>query len=1083
MKITEKEIRRIVPNSKNYSWGLKNYFNYNNFEYYQVNQLSNHYIIDCFFANYGYENSISITLDSCFNVVEHYCDCYFHNHDSACGHIAAALLLFQEKDITAFPYDLDDDDTTHIAQNDWRIRLQKQQEEYEQLRKQRLMHNRLRKGNDLLDYFRNANVQSIQQLTTNDKYHLVFTFSCLHVYGVPQFMLEAKIGNERYYVVKDFRILLENIESENEHTYGTKLHFIHTKNSFDKFSQSTFPFIKRVINTMHQMYETNYRSLMIEKDNLDEFYALFSAQTTADININFKEDCMRLKLQVSQEDNGYLIQLLLDEPFLEGNEYFYHYQDTTLTRLTLTNKGQFQQLYKELLNDNLFITNDNYQEFLMYITSQFKAHIEFVGDEVRISKYEKAIELYGDIEDGSLVFKMNVIKEDGMSENVFHPTFKKEVSLNAKKIEYILKDYGEVITKEPYNLELSMEDDRTFQFVNDVLPLLNEYCNIFVSERLKNLNTNKSISISIGVRIESELLKIDFDSVSCSAEEITDVLKAYKKKKKFYQLKSGEIISLTSKELDELDQLMDDLNLAPKDIQDSQVQMPMYNVFSLTNKIDQFENLNGKEADSFKALLTSFEQAHISELTIKPKYENILKEYQKYGVKWLMTLSQYGFGGILADDMGLGKTLQVIAYLESTYQKGKTSIVVCPASLMLNWQDELMKFSSTLKCICIYGNVEERKQQIQTCEAYDVVITTYDYLKRDGELYNHIHFECAVLDEAQYIKNHTTKAAKTAKNLHARVRFALTGTPIENSLAELWSIFDFLMPNYLYNYNYFKHRYESPIIRMNDKKKELALKQMTEPFLLRRRKQEVLHDLPDKIEKTLSFHFNKEEEQLYLANLSQANKELQEYLHMQETNKVAMLKILLRLRQICCEPRVLYENISTISSKMKGCLEVIDSLKGTNKKVLLFSSFTSILDLLSEELNKKHISYLMLTGDVAKEERKVLTTKFQEGDVDVFLISLKAGGVGLNLTKAEAVIHYDPWWNLSAQNQATDRAHRIGQENEVQVFNLIMKNSIEEKILQLQQMKKGISDTFVENSKGSIATMSTKDILDLLKRD
>ncbi|MDQ0362127.1 DEAD/DEAH box helicase [Breznakia pachnodae] len=1083
MRITDKEIRRVVSNPQNYSWGLSNYFNYSNFEYYQVNRLSNHYIIDCFITNYRYENSVSITLDSNFNVVEHYCDCRFHTHDSACGHVAAALLLFQEKEITSFPYDLDKDDDPRIAQNDWRIRLQKQQEEYERLRKQRLMKTRLKKGNNLLDYFRSANIQSVQQLTTSDKYRLEFTFSYMDGYGDFQFMLEAKIGNDRLYVIKDFRNLLEDIENENVHFYGTKLEFIHTKNSFDNFTQSTLPFIKRVVNSMHQEYATSYRTLSIMKDDLDEFYELFNTSGRRYINIDFRQQLMRIKLSVSQEEKGYLIQLVLDDDFFEGNNYYYHFHDNTLIRLDMPNKGQFYQLYKELLDDDLFIANENYQEFIMYITSQFGDSIEFIGDKPEVSEYEKTLELYGDIEDGNLVFKLNAIWKDETVENVFDPNFKKELSLNGRKIEYILKDYGEVMDNEPYSLLLSLNEDRTFQFVSDVLPELNEYCNVFVSESLKNLNANRSISISVGVRLESDLLKIDFDSVNCSAEEISDVLKAYKKKKKFHQLKNGEVISLESKELDELDQLMEDLNLNPKDIHGAEAELPMYNAFSLTDKIDHFQNLSGREDDTFKQLLDSFSKANIEELQIKPKYEDILKEYQKYGVKWLMTLSQYGFGGILADDMGLGKTLQVIAYLESTFQEGKTSIVVCPASLMLNWQDELEKFSSDLKSICIYGNVEERKIQIQRCQNYDIVITTYDYIKRDVELYNDIQFDSVILDEAQYIKNHTTKAAKATKSLHSRIRFALTGTPIENSLAELWSIFDFLMPNYLYNYSYFKRRYETPIIKMSDKKKEYALKQMTEPFLLRRRKQEVLHDLPDKIEKTLSFHFNREEEQLYLAHLSQANKELQEYLNMQEENKVAMLKILLRLRQICCEPRVLYDNIKTASSKMKGCLEVIESLKESNKKVLLFSSFTSILDLLAEELRKKDISYLMLTGDVAKDQRKILTAKFQEGNTDVFLISLKAGGVGLNLTKAEAVIHYDPWWNLSAQNQATDRAHRIGQENEVQVFNLIMKNSIEEKILQLQQMKKSISDTFVENSKGSIATMSTNDILELLKRD
>lgn len=1082
MKITDKEIRRVVTNQANYNWGLKHYFNHNNFKYYHVNQLSNHYVIDCFFVIYGYDNSISITLDQHFHVVEHSCDCHFHKVDSACGHVASALLLFQDNEISSFPYDLHKEDA-RLAQNDWRIRLQKQQEEYEQLRKQKLIENRYKKGNHLLEYFRSANMQSLKQIASSSTYQLKFNFTSSQSIGVQHFLIDAKIGNERFYVVKDLRNFIQAIDDESIQSYGTKLNFIHTKSSFDTFSQSTFPLLRSIINTMIQKYAINFRTLSIYKDNLDAFYDLFSHEGSNYINIKFKEDRMHLKLDIKQEEQGYIIKQINDDEVYEGVSYFYRFSKNTLTRLHVKNKGPFYQLYKELLEDDVYIENSHYQEFLMYITNQFSENIEFIGKQPELVAYEKTLKLYGDIENGMLVFKLNAVWEDETVKNLFHPNFKEEGSLNARKVVYILKEYGTLNLKEPYNIEMSLEDEQTFTFVNEILPKLDTYCEVYVSEQLKNLNTKRSINVSVGVKIESDLLKIDVQSINCNTEELMDVLKAYKRKKKFHQLKNGEVISLASNDLGELEQLMEDFNVNPKDFQDSHVSLPMYNAFSLTDKINHFEYLSGNEDASFKQLLSNFSRANIEEINIKEKYNKILKEYQKYGVKWLITLSQYGFGGILADDMGLGKTLQVIAYLESTYQKNKTSMVICPASLMLNWQDEFKKFNSDLKSICIYGNVNERNQQIATCTDYDVVITTYDYLKRDIEIYQAIAFDCVVLDEAQYIKNHTTKAAKAAKQLQAKVRFALTGTPIENSLAELWSIFDFLMPNYLYNYSYFKRQFETPIIRYNDEKKEVALKQMVEPFLLRRRKQEVLDDLPDKIEQTLSFHFNKEEEQLYLAQLSKANKELQEYLNLKEDNKVAMLKILLRLRQLCCEPRILYENIVSVSSKMKGCIEVIESLKENNKKVLLFSSFTSILDLLAMELKKKNISYLMLTGDVSKDKRKELTSTFQQGDIDVFLISLKAGGVGLNLTKAQAVIHYDPWWNLSAQNQATDRAHRIGQVHEVQVFNLIMKNSIEEKILQLQQMKKGISDTFVENSKGSIASMSTQDILELLKRE
>jgi SNF2 family DNA or RNA helicase len=309
----------------------------------------------------------------------------------------------------------------------------------------------------------------------------------------------------------------------------------------------------------------------------------------------------------------------------------------------------------------------------------------------------------------------------------------------------------------------------------------------------------------------------------------------------------------------------------------------------------------------------------------------------------------------------------------------------------------------------------------------------------------------------------------------------LTGTPIENSLAELWSIFDFLMPGYLYPYSYFANEYERPIVKEKDEQKQLELKNMISPFILRRRKQEVLKELPDKIETTLPIEFNEDEKKLDLANLAQVNMQLQDKLQMDQVNAIAMLAMLTRLRQICCEPRVLYDNIKDQSSKLEACMDLIRRFRETGKKILLFSSFTSVLDLIHDALNAEDISHYTLTGSTDKVKRRELVAKFQEDDTAVFLISLKAGGTGLNLTAAEAVIHFDPWWNMSAQNQATDRAHRIGQENTVQVFKLIMKDSIEEKIQQLQEAKKDLADAFVEGNDGTITSMSREDIMELFK--
>lgn len=355
-------------------------------------------------------------------------------------------------------------------------------------------------------------------------------------------------------------------------------------------------------------------------------------------------------------------------------------------------------------------------------------------------------------------------------------------------------------------------------------------------------------------------------------------------------------------------------------------------------------------------------------------------------------------------------------------------------------------------------------------------------MKRDIDLYEKIHFDTIIIDEAQYIKNHNTKASQSVKKINADFKIALTGTPIENSLAELWSIFDFLMRGYLFKYDYFSKKYEKPIILYNNKELSDRLKNMVEPFILRRLKTEVLNELPEKIEDNIYIEMNPKEKELYRANVFRIKSQMAD----KESNKnikFEVLAMLTRLRQICIDPRLLYSNISRKSSKIQACMELIDQCIDSGKKIILFSTFTSVLDLIVAECNKNKINHLLLTGSTNKMDRKRYVDSFQNGDIPLFLISLKAGGTGLNLTEASVVIHIDPWWNISAQNQATDRAYRIGQKNKVQVYNLIAKDTIEEKILNMQSTKKEISDLFVENSFGSFNSMNDKDLLELFNME
>ena len=468
-----------------------------------------------------------------------------------------------------------------------------------------------------------------------------------------------------------------------------------------------------------------------------------------------------------------------------------------------------------------------------------------------------------------------------------------------------------------------------------------------------------------------------------------------------------------------------------------------------------------------------------------------LREYQQIGFDWLKTLDEYNLGGILADDMGLGKTVQllsvIMSYLENVDKEKKLPIlVVCPSSLSLNWKEEAAKFTPSISTLVISGESKQREDLIKSIPKYDVTITSYDLLKRDIDVYKECNytFRYIIADEAQYIKNNNTQNAKVIKEIKAETRYALTGTPIENSLSELWSIFDFIMPGYLFSYNKFKILFETPISKEEDKEAMDRLKNMIEPFVLRRVKENVLTELPDKTITVLNNEMTGEQLKIYLSYMQSAKKQAKEEI---ETNGVSnsqikILALLMRLRQICCHPGLFLENYDGESSKLNQCMEIIKDAVNGGHKILLFSGYSSMFTYLEKELKKNNIEYFKLTGQTKVEDRMDLVNKFNNNEnIKVFLISLKAGGTGLNLIGADMVIHYDPWWNLSAENQATDRTYRIGQKRNVQVYKLITKNSIEEKIYNLQEKKAKLADDMLSTKETFISKMSKEDIMELFQ--
>ena len=626
------------------------------------------------------------------------------------------------------------------------------------------------------------------------------------------------------------------------------------------------------------------------------------------------------------------------------------------------------------------------------------------------------------------------------------------------------------------------DEDGIFRVLTEGVELLWRMGEVMSTARFDALRVRRGVRVQVGVSLESDIMDLKISSEDVSPEELAAILHSYRLKKKYHRLKNGDFIRM-DEGIGELAALTDSLHLSKKELLSGDIRVPAYRALYLEQVLEQSQELYLTRDRRFRSLVKDFQTVRDSDYEVPEELATVLRGYQVYGYKWLRTLQTGGFGGILADEMGLGKTLQIIAVLLSARLEGEigTSLIVCPASLVYNWGEEFRRFAPLLSVCPVEGGQSERQEILSHSGRWDVLISSYDHLKRDIPLYEDKLFLFEVLDEAQFIKNQSTAAAKAVKAVKAKHRFALTGTPIENRLSELWSIFDFLMPGFLYRYETFRSEIERPITRDGDEQVTLRLRRMVAPFLLRRLKNEVLKDLPEKVEESRVVRFGEEQQRLYDAQVLRMKQMLDsETDESYKKSKIQILAELTRVRQICCDPKLLFENYDGGSAKIEACLDLVRSAIEGEHRILLFSQFTSMLDLLKERLGQEGIRYYEITGATPKKERLRLVTEFNEGDVPLFLISLRAGGTGLNLTGADIVIHYDPWWNAAAQNQATDRAHRIGQQKPVTVYKLLAKDSVEEKIQQLQERKLDLADEIIGGEAVSFSSLSKEELLELI---
>ena len=935
--------------------------------------------------------------------------------------------------------------------------------------------------------------------------------------------LEIKIGEKQFYKVKSLPEFYDRFLNEEKFKYGSKLEFVHTRDKFVEEDRKLLDFVLKYAEIIKYANEssTGYDyytkrlgedSILLSNTGLDELFLCLenravlmeSQYGTESIVFTPKEPEIKFNLKQSTL-TSYKITPNIDVytyTIYSGKKYTYLLLDKKLYRCSKKYKEtiiRLLEIFRKNFTNEIIIPNSQLSMFFSVVEPNIKQTLS-IDDEAykNIKQFIPSplfAQLYLDYNEKNYIVAELKFLYDDVTINPLNeqPEDSKIIRNKIKEARLIdmFVESGFMLDGKKHRLVLANEE-KIYKFLTEDINSYMKNFEILATDNFKEKEIKSSSNISLGVKIENNLLDIDFTNLNFDPAELQEIMRQYKLKKRYHRLKDGSFINLEDNEtIKFIDSITEDIDVDYSQIKNGELRLPMYRALYLDKILDKNEFIKVNKDENYKSLV---ERLDVKQIEVSMQMPSLLKvnlrEYQKIGVQWLQMLDFYGLGGILADDMGLGKTVQILcvicSYLEKHKENSKPIMVVCPSSLCLNWQNEIEKFTTGVTSQVIHGSLEARKKQIENIKNYNIVITSYELLKRDIDEYkkSETQFKFIIADEAQYIKNNNTQNAKAIKNINAETRYALTGTPIENSLSELWSIFDFIMPGYLFGYRKFKEMYETPIVRDADEYATNKLKKLIEPFVLRRIKKEVLTELPDKMITILNSQMTDEQQDIYLSYLARAKKDVMEEIKENgiEKSQIKILALLTRLRQICCHPSLFIENYKGESGKLNQCIEIIKDAIQSGHKILLFSGYTAMFDIIEKELKKEKIEYLKLTGQTKVSDRVNLVDEFNNSaDKKLFLISLKAGGTGLNLVGADMVIHYDPWWNLSAENQATDRTYRIGQKRNVQVYKLITKNSIEEKIYELQKRKESLIDSMISTNQTFINKLSKEEIMNLFE--
>ena len=823
------------------------------------------------------------------------------------------------------------------------------------------------------------------------------------------------------------------------------------------------------------------RYLRLKQNNLKDFLKLIDEKKKINFNFNsinyevkVKKENVPVALTLKEGKEGFILNHHKKFPIILNNSGDVMFFDRNLYLPRKRQLEYYIPIHKLFLKNNT-ITYKKSLENLRSLLEELKNIIKNIVlyENIRVFKeklikttfnlYKNKEKIYCNVKIDYCGYIIDLIRDE--KDNSFLRDLKSE-----KYIEFQLERFKFIKREEDFCFIGSEEE--IYELFSKGIKRLRELGEVLLSEELKEFKVLDSSLISSELKELSNFYKLKFDFGDFELRELRESIEAMKRGDRFYRTKKV-YLDLEDPGIVNFLNLLDDLGL--ENIKDNEVYIDKSKVLYIQEKLKDRTLSFIKGGNVLQEIVGKLLNKEFKRKLVPKALNAELRPYQKEGFKWINEITDLGFGGVLADDMGLGKTLQIIAFLLS--QKKSKSIVVVPTSVIYNWMDEFEKFAPSIRIGLVHGSkskrdkvlrdfkrglgikIEEENLKEKSYEKYDVLLTTYGTLKNDEKAYENLSFDYCIIDEAQNIKNSSAQATLSVKNIKSRCNIALTGTPIENNLMELWSIFDFVMPGYLFTKDRFRERF------ILDESNLSELKYLITPFILRRLKEEVLSELPEKLEKKYLVEMKGKQKQLYSFYVKAIKNQLNENKSSEKSgrDKINLFAYLTKLREICLDPSIVVPDYKGGSSKLTVVREIVKDASESGKKILLFSQFTSVLQKIEEDFKKEDISYLYLDGGTSAKDRVERVKKFNEdSNIKVFLISLKAGGVGLNLTSASVVIHFDPWWNPSVEDQATDRVHRFGQENKVEVIKLVAKDTIEEKIVLMQEDKRELIQSLID---------------------